>query len=55
MAFLAVLAGHPKLPAIDRYADLRHSLGRFPLGHSLGRFVKLTLLRTASRRPVGAG
>jgi hypothetical protein len=26
MAFLAILARHPKLPAVDGYADLRHFL-----------------------------
>src|SRR5690242_18935239 len=36
MAFLAVFAGHSKLPAIDRYADLRHSLAMFPLCYSMG-------------------
>src|SRR5262249_54458118 len=30
MAFLAVLAGHSKLAAINGYADLRHFLGTFP-------------------------
>jgi hypothetical protein len=24
MAFLTILAGHSKLPAVNRYADLRH-------------------------------
>jgi hypothetical protein len=51
MAFLAVFAGHPKLPAIDRYADLRHSLERVPLGHRSGRFVP-TFFRTAIGGPL---
>jgi len=51
MAFLAILAGHSKLPAIDSHADLRHSLERFPLGHRSGRFVP-TFFRAALAGPL---